>query len=172
MKVSDLNASEYNNYYQTYISKVSNTASLVESYKEAQNQVTSFFKAIPDNKLEFKYAPGKWTIKEVFQHIIDTERVFMYRCFRIARHDKTPLSGFEQDDYIVPSKSNFKTMDMLVEEYQTVRQSSIVLLKSLNHEDLKFIGNASGSNVSARAAAFIILGHEIHHIDVIKNKYL
>ena len=122
--------------------------------------------------MEYKYAAGKWSIKEVFQHIIDTERVFLYRCFRIARHDKTPLTGFEQDDYIVPSKANSKSIESLLEEYQTVRQNSIVLLKSLSETDLKHLGNASDHMLSARAAAFMTLGHEIHHIEVIKERYL
>ncbi len=172
MKVSDLSASEYNPYYKNYINKVSNQTTLIEGFKSGQNHVVSFFKSIPDNKLEYRYAPNKWSTKEVFQHIIDTERVFMYRCFRIARHDKTGLVGYEQDDYIKPSNADKKSINDLIDEYQAVRQNFIVLLKSLNDEDLRFIGNANGSPTSSRATAFIILGHEIHHIDVIKNKYL
>lgn len=168
----DLVTDEFNPYYSSYINMLSKELELIEGFEVGLKKVQDFFKSIPKEKLEHKYAHDKWTIKEVFQHIIDTERIFMYRCFRIARHDKTPLVGFEQDDYIAPSKANFKTINMLLEEYYAVRLSSIVLLKSLNDEDLKFMGNASESNVSARAAGFIILGHEIHHIEVIKNKYL
>ena len=172
MKVSDLSASEYNPFYKTYVRKVSNETTLIEGFIKGQFQVTDFFKSIPDHKLEYRYAPGKWSIKEVFQHIIDNERVFMYRCFRIARHDKTPLAGYEQDDYIVPSNANKKSLNDLLEEYQTVRQSFIVLLKSLSDDDLRVEGKASGSPMSSRAAAFITLGHEIHHMEVIKGRYL
>lgn len=172
MKVSDLNALEYNPYYKSYIDKVLDKTTLVEGFKNGQNQVADFFKSIPKNKLEYRYALNKWSIKEVFQHIIDTERVFMYRCFRIARHDDTALVGYEQDDYIKPSKADKKSLNDLIEEYQVVRQNFIVLLKSLSSQDLKYIGNANGSPTSARAAAFIILGHEIHHMDVIKKRYL
>lgn len=172
MKSTDLSTSEYNLYYETYISKVSDENTLIEGFKDGQIQVVEFFKSIPEDKLGYRYASDKWSIKEVFQHIIDTERVFMYRCFRIARHDKTPLAGYEQDDYIKPSNAEKKSIEDLIEEYRAIRLNSIILLKSLNEEDLKVIGHASGNNMSARAAAFIILGHEIHHIGVIKARYL
>ncbi|KAA5823602.1 DinB family protein [Algibacter amylolyticus] len=172
MKVTDLTANEYNPFYETYIAKVSNDITLLEGFIEAKTQVENFFKSIPLDKLEYRYAKDKWSIKEVFQHIIDNERVFMYRCFRIARHDKTPLAGYEQNDYILPSGANKKSMASLIEEYQVVRQNFIVLLKSLSSQDLEVIGTGSGSPMSARAAAFITLGHEIHHINIIKERYL
>ena len=134
--------------------------------------VTDFFKSISNDKLTYKYAEDKWTIKEIFQHIIDTENIFMYRCLRIARHDQTPLAGFDQNDYILPSLANKKSIELLLEEYQAVRQNFIVLLKSLSETDLNFVGNANGSNLSARSAAFIILGHELWHTKIIKERYL
>ncbi|TGV00378.1 DinB family protein [Flavivirga rizhaonensis] len=134
--------------------------------------VLQFFESIPSDKLNYRYAEGKWSIKEVFQHLIDTERIFQHRCFRFSRHDKTSISGFEQDDYIAPSLANDKSLESLIEEFNAVRQSFIVLLKSLNDVDLKFIGNASSSNMSARAAAFTILGHSIWHINIINERYL
>lgn len=172
MKVTDLNNSEYNSYYETYVSKVSKDIRLLDGFIEAERYVVDFFKSIPESKLEYRYATGKWSIKEILQHIIDAERVFIYRCFRIARRDNTPLAGFEQDDFVTPSKADNKSLDDLLEEYKVGRQNFIVLLKNLNETDLKFIGHASGSPLSARAAAFIILGHEIHHIEVIKARYL
>ena len=172
MKVSDLNPSEYNIYYKTYIDKVSKEVNLMDGFINGQNNILNFFKDIPEDKLGYRYAKDKWSIKEVFQHIIDTERVFMYRCFRIARHDSTPLVGFEQDDYIKPSRADEKSLKSLIDEYQSVRLSFIVLLKSLNNVDLQCLGHASGNPLSARAAAFIILGHEIHHMEVIKKRYL
>ncbi len=172
MKVTDLNASEYNSYYETYISKVSKNINLIDGFIKADKDVVDFFKSIPENKLDYRYASDKWSIKDVFQHIIDTERVFMYRCFRIGRHDTTPLAGYEQDDYVNPSNADNKSLNNLLEEYKIVRKSFIVLLKSLSDKDLMFKGHASGYPLSARAAAFIILGHEIHHIEVIKARYL
>ena len=172
MKISDLSASEYNPYYKTYIDKVSSSGTLEGNLIRGGEQIVEFFRGIPIDSLEFRYAEGKWTIKEVFQHIIDTERVFAHRCFRIARHDSTPLAGFEQDDYIIPSKANLKPINDLLEEYQAVRKNTTMLIKSLSNEDLEFIGSANGGNLSARAAIFIILGHEIHHVNVVRERYL
>ena len=172
MTVSDLNTSEYHNYYETYISKVPKHLKLNAGYKLGAEQLIAFFNGIPKDKLEYRYAPGKWTIKEVLQHIIDTERVFAYRCFRFARHDDTPLAGFEQDDYILPSQANSKSIEALLEEYHVVRQNTMVLLNSFSRTDLEHVGSANASSMSARAAAFIILGHEIHHMTVIEALYL
>lgn len=172
MRTKDLNPSEYNPFYRTYIDMIPKELKLVDGFYLGLKQVTDFFKSISNDKLTYKYAEDKWTIKEIFQHIIDTERIFMYRCLRIARHDQTPLAGFDQNDYILPSLANNKSIELLLEEYQAVRQNFIVLLKSLSETDLKFVGNANGSNLSARAAAFIILGHELWHIKIIKERYL
>ena len=172
MTTKDLNPSEYNQFYSTYIDMIPKELELVDGFYLGLKQVTDFFKSISNDKLTYKYAEDKWTIKEIFQHIIDTENIFMYRCLRIARHDQTPLAGFDQNDYILPSLANKKSIELLLEEYQAVRQNFIVLLKSLSETDLKFVGNANGSNLSARAAAFIILGHELWHIKIIKERYL
>ncbi|WP_147677311.1 DinB family protein [Algibacter pacificus] len=172
MKVIDLKPDEFHPYYASYIGKVPQTWELKSGFETGAQAMVEFFKSIPSEKLEYRYAEDKWTIKELLQHIIDTERVMMHRCFRIARRDITPLPGFEQNDYIMPSKANSKSIDTLIEEYQIVRKNSMVLLSSLSSEDLKCIGTASGGNMSARATAFITLGHEIWHADIIKLKYL
>ena len=172
MKVIDLKSNEFNPYYGSYISKVPHAWELKSGFEIGEQAIINFFKSIPTEKLEYRYAEGKWTIKELFQHIIDTERVMMHRCFRIGRRDKTPLPGFEQNDYVLPSNANEKSLNALIEEYQVVRKNSIGLLNSLSSEDLNFIGTASGGNMSARATAFITLGHEIWHTDIIKMRYL
>ena len=172
MTVTNLKITEYNVFYETYISKVPKNIDLVDGFENGGEQLIKFFNQVPSHKLKFRYAEDKWSIKEVLQHIIDTERICMYRCFRIARHDKTPLSGFEQDDYIIPSKANLKSIEALLQEYQTVRQNAIILLKHLDESDLKCLGKASDSSLSARAAAFMVLGQEIHHMEVIKERYL
>lgn len=172
MTRQDLTTEEYNPYYITYISMISETLDLVEGFETGFKNTANFFKSIPKEKLQYSYAEGKWTIKEVFQHIIDTERIFMYRCLRVARQDKTALAGFEQNDYILPSKANSKSIETLLEEYKTTRQYSIVLLKSFSDEDLKCVGYASGSVMSARSAAFSTIGHEIWHMNIIKERYL
>lgn len=172
MTTQDLKPSEYNEYYKRYIDKLSEQTSLRKGYITGKNDVLQFFKSIPEDKLEYRYAPEKWTVKEVFQHLIDTERIFMYRCFRVARRDTTPLMGFDQDIYVKPSMANAKSIENLLNEYEINRNNSIVMIDSLSDEDLSFVGTASDSPMSARAAAFTILGHDIWHMDVIKERYL
>lgn len=172
MKINSLSSTEYNPFYNRYIQKIPKDITLIEGYVNGEKAMLKFFKSIPDKKQNYRYEPGKWSVKEVIQHIIDTERVFMYRCLRMARHDKTPLMGFEQDDYIQPSMAHQKDMDDLIDEYKAVRHHSIVFLKSLQDIDLKFVGNSSGNQMSARAAACIVLGHEIWHKEVLKERYL
>lgn len=172
MTTKELKQSEFNTYYSQYIDKLSNIINLIEGFKDGKDNVLQFFQSIPSEKLNYRYAEDKWSIKEIFQHLIDTERIFMHRCFRIARHDETALAGYDQNIYIEPSQANNKSIESLIEEFKAVRQNSIILLQSLRLADLEFIGNANDSNMSARAAAFTVIGHYIWHIDVIKERYL
>lgn len=168
----DLKSTEYNEYYKRYVDKVSNNTELKYGLETDKKMVIDFFSSIPKEKLEYKYQPEKWTIKEVLQHIIDTERIFMYRLLRIARNDKTALAGYEQDDYVAPSEANKKTLVELINEFTITRLYSINLVNSFSDENLMNLGTASNSIVSARACAFILLGHSIWHIEVIKERYL
>ncbi|WP_100614703.1 DinB family protein [Confluentibacter citreus] len=172
MQVSDLQPEEYSQNNGRYIGILPKDLELIKSFKDDFDVILNLFQYIPSDKWDYRYAEGKWNLKEVFQHIIDTERIFIYRCFRIARHDKTPLTGFEQDDYILPSEADKKSIEDLMEEFKAVRQHSIILLKSLNDNDLKFIGIVNGNPISARAAAFNIIGHNKWHIDIIMERYL
>ncbi|KAB1068685.1 DinB family protein [Tamlana haliotis] len=171
MKVSILEPKEYHSYYKTYIDKVPEHISLLEGLEKGNLDVISFFESIPEAKLNYSYAEGKWTIKEVFQHMVDTERVLYYRCFTIARGDKSALPGFEQDDYVSASKANAKSITDLVTEYLAVRNNTITLIKSLDNSDFTCIGTVSGGAMSARATAFIIVGHELHHLEVLERLY-
>lgn len=169
---SHLSPQEYDIYYQRYIDKLENSVALRSGFEAGKRLVVNFFKSIPDSKLTYRYEPEKWSIKEILQHLIDTERVFMYRCFRIARKDATPLAGFDQNIYITPSGAHQKLIDDLLNEFIINRNNSIVLLNSLSDENLKFIGNSNGGEMSARAAAFTVIGHDIWHMDIIKERYL
>lgn len=172
MTIKDLNKNEFNPFYENYINKLTQNLDLREGFIIGKEKVYDFFNAITEDKLLYKYASDKWTIKEVFQHIIDTERIFIYRCFRISRGDKTSLMGFDQNVYIKPSKANQKSIKQLLDEFVTTRDYSISIINSLSDDDLKTIGISSDSNMSARVAAFIIIGHETWHIDIIKERYL
>lgn len=166
-----LSKKEYGSYYQNYIDK-SGDLSMLDGLRSNLDAIISFYQNIPDDKLEYRYAEGKWTIKEIIQHLMDAERVFAYRALRAARHDGTNLPGFEQDDYVLTSKANRRTMHQLLEEYKVLRSSTIHLLESLSQQDLSKIGMASGSPISARAVGFIIIGHENHHREIIEQRYL
>lgn len=172
MKKQELNSNEFEEYYKRYIDKIPDETELIKGFIDGKENILSFFKSISEDKSAYQYQPDKWTIKEVLQHQIDTERVFMYRCFRIARRDTTALAGYDQDDYAKPSKANEKTLDNLLNEFIVNRNNSIALLQSLTTDDLCFTGKASGGKMSARAAAFIVIGHDIWHTEVINKKYL
>lgn len=172
MTTQDLQPTEYNAYYSRYIEKASNYSNLKTGFEEDKKMVLDFFLSIPENKLEYRYEAEKWSIKEILQHIIDTERIFMYRLLRISRKDTTPLTGFDQDIYINPSEINSKSMESLINEFSITRSYSINLINSISDNNLKNLGTAGDSPVSARACAFILLGHSIWHIDVIKERYL
>jgi hypothetical protein len=166
----DLKPSEFNPYYGKYIRKTSGLS--LDSLKSSGEKTISFFKSIPSNKLEYRYADGKWTIKEVIQHLMDAERIFTYRALRIARKDKTPLPGFEQDDYVLPSQANKRSIENLIIEYKAIKAATVTLFDSFSDEMLMELGTASNSPISVRAIGFIIMGHDIHHCEVIKERYL
>jgi uncharacterized damage-inducible protein DinB len=172
MTVQDLSEKEFHSYYGRYIYKIDESVNLREGFEIGNQSVAHFFSSIPSEKHLFRYERDKWTIKQVLQHLIDTERVFMYRCFRIARRDLTPLAGFDQNIYMDPANANEKSMDELLVEFQTGRLQSITMLKSFSDEDLAFVGDANGSEMSARAAAFTVIGHDVWHMEIIKSKYL
>ncbi|MEZ4802649.1 MAG: DinB family protein [Gelidibacter sp.] len=171
MTAKDLQSNEYNPYYQTYINKTENL-NLKDGLRHNFETVSSFLKILPADKLEYRYAEGKWTIKEVLLHLVDAERIFAYRALRIAREDQTPLPGFDQDIYVVPSKANDRSFESLINEYKTVRDATIALFDTFDQKMLTAIGTASNSPISVRALGFIIMGHENHHCEVIKERYL
>lgn len=166
-----LDSNEYNPYYKPYILLAVHD-DIVEGLSENLSLVTAFYNTIPDSKHDYSYAIGKWTVKDILLHIIDTERIFVYRALRIARQDKSPMSGFEQDDYVISGNANGRSMDSLIDEYISVRKATINLFKSFTENQLKSTGVASNSPVSVRAIGYIIAGHENHHNTVIKERYL
>lgn len=117
------------------------------------------------------YAPGKWTIADIIQHIIDTERIFAYRALRIGRNDQTPLPGFDENEYAVQAHASERSFEDLMDEFVTVRQSTIQLFKSFKPEDLLKQGIGSGNPISVIGLGYTIVGHVIHHMEVIKERY-
>lgn len=166
-----LTPEEYNPYYGIFIDK-SESENIVQGLQQGKKKFIDFVNTIPNEKLTYAYEEDKWTIAEVIQHIIDTERIFSYRALRFARKDQTPLIGFDQDAYVPNSNANTFSIEDLIEDFESVRNSSITLYKRFTSEMLNQIGEASGSPMSTRAAGYILSGHQNHHVEVIKERYL
>ncbi len=171
MTVKDLNTNEYNSFYQTYIDACGDFE-LVEGLINNLSNTLHQFNSIPSEKHEYSYDVGKWTIKELLQHLIDSERIFGYRALRIAREDKTNIPGYEHNDYVPVSRANNRSYTLLVEEFEFVRKSNIALYKSFDEKMLLNIGTANNDDISVRAIGFIMVGHYNHHINIIKERYL
>lgn len=169
---ADINPNEHHEYYGRYLDLVDNSTELIDGFIQGKKQMVELLESIPEEKMSYRYQPEKWSINELIQHLIDAERIFMYRCLRIARNDKTQLAGFEQDDYIIPSEADKKSKSEIIEEFTVNRNNSIVLLKSLSDKNLSFIGNANGAKASARSIAFTVLGHDLWHLQIIRERYL
>ncbi|WP_207421919.1 DinB family protein [Desertivirga brevis] len=162
-------AEEYGAFFQGYIDTASE-----DVISEIKEQETSFPTLLRSNlaKADYAYAEGKWTVKELLGHIIDTERIMAYRLLRISRKDTTPLPGFDQDEFMKYSEFGKLDMENLIQEFEAVRRSTLFLIDSLSEQQLAYIGNASGNPMSAKALVYIIAGHAKHHIQVMKEKYL
>jgi len=171
MKTSQLLQTEYAPYYATYISKVEE-ADLVEELEISVHEFIKFVQNIPLDKYDYSYAEGKWTIKDIIQHLMDSERIFAYRALRIARNDKTPLASFEENEYAAIAGANQRSIRDLLTELAIVRQSTIALFKTFSEDVLKRIGVASGYDVSVRALGVIIIGHQKHHQRIFMERYL
>lgn len=162
---------EYQSYYGKYVSLVPDDDILSVLSAEIESTM-ALLRSIPESKGGFRYAPDKWSIKELVGHMIDGERVFAYRALRFARNDGTPLPGFEQDDYVREALFDSYSLSDLVAEFESVRRSSIFLFKHLSEEAWTRRGIASESEVSVRALAYIIAGHELHHREILRSRYL
>ena len=171
MNSSTLQPTEYASYYSPYINALGNVNLLEELEKSMQN-FEEFLTQIPSEKHEFRYAEGKWTIKDIVQHLIDTERVLAYRSLRFARKDQTPLHSFDENEYVDATAANKRTLTDLLQEYKAVRLSTLYLFKSFSNEELMYTGIASNNSFTVRAIGFIIAGHQKHHQRIIAERYL
>ena len=162
---------QFPKYYGTYIDKVAND-DLINCLTEGVDLVWAYINTLSEDKLNYRYAAGKWTIKEILIHLMDAERIFAYRALRFARNDKTELAGFEENDYVPQSNATSRTHQSLQEEYKAVRANTHELFKNMTEEMLDRGGKANGQEIAVRALGYIIVGHELHHLQVIKERYL
>jgi uncharacterized damage-inducible protein DinB len=158
-------------YFQNYISLVKGN-DVIRELKDQILNVQAVISEIPEEKEDYAYADGKWTIKQVLGHIIDTERIFGYRAMRFARKDKTPLPGFDENEFVVNANFNERNLYELGHEFAIVREANLAMFKTFREEELNQIGVANGNEVSVRAIMFLIAGHAAHHVHVLKTKYL
>ena len=171
-KIQKPGEGEYAPYALTYISLVPPDGLVIKHLHDNLINTKALIQSFPLEKLGVRWAQGEWNIKEILIHIIDTERIFSYRALRFARNDATVLAGFEQDAYVPYSRANERSSTDLLEEYSAVRKATLTLLNSLSGEALARIGVVGESKVSVRALAWMITGHEIHHVNSIRENYM
>jgi uncharacterized damage-inducible protein DinB len=163
---------EYAPYTISYIGLLPDDDRVLWHLQENLKSTTAFMKSLSEEELAYRYAPGKWTIKEILSHIVDDERIYSYRTLRFARNDKTELPGFEQDDYARYSRANERALEEILSEFAAVRHATVALFNSLDDDALLRSGIADGKIISVRAAAYHIAGHELRHLNVIRERYL
>jgi len=172
MKIPKPKEGEYAPYTIMYMSLLPDDGSVLVHMKDNYTVMKNFILSLPESKLMYRYAVGKWTIKETLVHITDTERIFAYRALRFARNDTTALPGYEQNDYVPYSRANERSLTDIFQEYGAVREATLSLFESFNEEDLLRKGIANGNPASVRALAYQIAGHEMHHMKIIKERYM
>src|SRR5918992_2276600 len=162
---------EYIPYYGKYIALVPD-GDLVDTLRTQIRETLSLLRAIPESRASYRYAPGKWSIKEVVGHLSDVERIMTYRALRIARADATPLPGFDENAYVPAANFEARSLASLAHELEQVRSATIAFLETLEPVAAARRGTANNAEISARALAYIIAGHERHHVAILRERYL
>jgi hypothetical protein len=162
---------EYDDFYHRYISLVPD-GDIIDILKDQLASSLELLSGIPEEKLDHRYAPGKWTIKELVGHLIDAEWLFTYRALQFARGDTSPLPGMDQEKWIAGANFAGRTMDSLIDELRRLRQANLNLFESFDENMLARTGVASGCGFTVRSILYIIAGHQFHHIQILKSRYL
>ena len=162
--------SEYASFYETYVSLVTESDPL-PVLEGQRGELEALAAVVPPDRERYRYAPGKWSIREIFGHIADGERVFGYRAFCISRGEQAHLPSFDQEAYVASSKFDEYPLDELLAEFNTLRASNLTVLRRLTENDWNRTGTASGATISVRALAFILAGHVRHHVAVLRSRY-
>ena len=164
-------AGEYAEFYAGYVKRVP-AGDVVATIRDQLAETLTLLGGVESSRTTSGCAPGKWSIRDVVLHMADTERVMAYRALRIARGDTTPLASFDENAWTPMAGANARTMDSLLTELEATRRSTVAMLEGLPAEAWARVGTASGKSVSVRALAWIIAGHELHHVAVIRERYL
>ncbi len=163
--------SEYSSIYKNSIEKVPD-GNVIEILESQIDQTGRFLGALDEEQANTRYAQGKWSIKQVVGHMTDSERVFSYRALRFARRDSTSLPGYDENEYVDRANFDSQSHQALIEEFRAVRMATLALFRSFDDDMWLRKGTASGYEFSIRALAYQMAGHEIHHIGIIKERYL
>ena len=163
---------EYPPYASMYIDRVPDDGRVLQHLADSLRAAAELAASLSPAQLAHRYAPGKWSIKETLVHVVDDERIYAYRALRFARGDATPLPGFEQDDFALHSGADARDIGSIMAEYAAVRQATITLFDGLPEEALTRAGVANGNRATVRALAYHIAGHELHHLNLIRDRYL
>jgi uncharacterized damage-inducible protein DinB len=166
------NPTDYPPFFDSYIQRVSGSGTIKDALEKHFPKQRKWLESLSEAQLLHRYAPGKWTIKEVIGHLIDTERIMAYRALRIARGDKTPLAGFDENRYVPAGQFNRRSIQDLMDEWASVREASLTFLNSLDEETLQRKGIANDLEISVNALFYIMAGHPLHHMAIIKDRYL
>jgi len=169
MKRPDL--TQVSSFFHTYINLVTGD-DLIQELQENKTLIGDFLASIPDDKWSFRYAEGKWSIKEMVQHLIDADRIFAYRALCIARGETISLPGFDENKYAAASQADRRTKESLLQELNVVQESTRLLFQSFNEEQLDRFGSANNNPIQVRAIGFISVGHMRHHKKVLQERYL
>lgn len=171
-RIEKPNGNEYAPYVRQYIELLPDDGLVLDHLRTNFETTRAFLLSLPENKLLYQYADGKWTIKEIVQHLTDDERIYAYRALRFARNDRTELPGFDQDEYTRIAGANQRPLEHLLNELATVRTATLSLYDGLDDESLSRVGVASGNVMSVRAIAYHIAGHELRHMNIVTERYL
>jgi uncharacterized damage-inducible protein DinB len=163
---------EYAAFFAGYIAKAESVSDPIDALEEQLDEVLALLKPLDASKQNHRYAPGKWSVKEVVNHLTDAERIFSYRAMRIARKDQTPLASFDEQSYVSAAESDKVEWEELITEFELVRESTIQMLRNFPEAAWIRIGLASGAPFSVRAMVLIIYGHVAHHMGIIRERYL
>ena len=165
---------DYPEYAEMYVNLLPDDGMILKHLGDNFESTKQFIYSLPGEKLYYRYEKGKWSIKEILVHIIDDERIYAYRALRFARNEKSGLIGFDQDSYAVYSEAENRDLKNIFEEYEAVRNSTIALFDGLPESSLDRMGHGTGTanDATVRALVYHIAGHELHHINIIKEKYL
>lgn len=166
-----MNSENYPPYFRPYIEKIPEGAPL-ELLALNLKETLSTLAMVSDEQANQAYAPGKWSIKDLVQHLIDTERIFCYRALSIARGESSSLLGYDHDTYVVEAKANHRSLKSLLEELKNLRTATIDLFRSLSQEMLEKEGNANGLAMTPQKLQYILIGHELHHRSILVERYL